>query len=82
MSISCVWVEEGCIQCGACNATCPDVFGMGNDSSVIKAAVRQDGIQNTNQKERSPLKPPFDAKCERDIHSAAEGCPVSVIQFE
>lgn len=25
------FVEEGCISCGLCVGTCPDVFGFGDD---------------------------------------------------
>jgi ferredoxin len=28
MAIAKVWIEEGCISCGLCEATAPDVFEM------------------------------------------------------
>lgn len=38
MAISKVWVEEDCISCGACEATCPEVFEV-QDKSTVKAGV-------------------------------------------
>ena len=36
MSISKVWIEEGCTACGLCEDTCPEVFEM-EDIAVVKA---------------------------------------------
>ncbi len=30
-----VWIEEGCIACGQCEATCPEVFRVTDKSEVI-----------------------------------------------
>ena len=39
MAITKVWIEEGCIVCGVCEATAPDVFEMSEDSAVVKKGV-------------------------------------------
>lgn len=82
MAIKTVWIEEGCITCNACEAECPDVFAVADTSSTIKASVRQDGQENENRNERSPLKVELQISLEAGIESAASGCPVEVIQFE
>ncbi len=48
MAIKSVWIEEGCITCNACDAECPDVFIVTDNSCEIRAEVREDGVQNTN----------------------------------
>jgi ferredoxin len=35
MAVKKVWIEEGCTVCGVCSDLCPDVFGMGDDSSFV-----------------------------------------------
>ena len=82
MAIKTVWIEEGCIVCNACDATCPDVFAVTDTSSTIKASVRQDGKENENRDEKSPLKVELQVSLEADIMEAAAGCPVEVIQYE
>jgi ferredoxin len=82
MAIKSVWIEEGCIVCNACEASCPDVFRVGDSSSLIKAGVRQDGKESENRDEKSPLKIELQASLEAGIEEAASGCPVEVIQFE
>lgn len=82
MAIKRVWIEEGCILCGACEGTCPDVFSVQADSSTIKAEVREDGLCNENRNEKSPLKADAQTKYSADIESAAQGCPVEVIKTE
>jgi ferredoxin len=82
MAIKTVWIEEGCIMCNACDAECPDVFAVTDTTSTIKASVRQDGKENENRVERSPLKVEVQTSLEAGIEAAAAGCPVEVIQFE
>ncbi len=82
MAIKTVWIEEGCIVCNACDAECPDVFAVTDTSSTIKASVRQDGKENENRDEKSPLKVELQASLAAGIEAAAAGCPVEVIQFE
>ncbi len=82
MAIKCVWIEEGCIMCNACDAECPDVFLVTDDTCVIKGDVREDGLENENRDAKSPLKAAFQASMADGIKAAASGCPVEVIQFE
>jgi ferredoxin len=82
MAIKTVWIEEGCITCNACDAECPEVFVVSDTTSTIKASVRQDGVENENRNEKSPLKVEFQVSLEAGIEAAAAGCPVEVIQFE
>lgn len=82
MAIKTVWIEEGCIMCNACDAECPDVFLITDASCVIRGDVREDGVENENRSERSPLKADCQSTCEAGIEAAASGCPVEVIKFE
>ena len=36
MAIKKVWIEEGCIACGLCVETCPEVFTMEDTATVIE----------------------------------------------
>jgi len=38
MDITKVWMEEGCIACGACETTCPEVFRM-EDIAYVNEGV-------------------------------------------
>ena len=38
MAIKRVWHEEGCIACGLCESTCPEVFYV-TDKSNVKEGV-------------------------------------------
>ena len=55
MAITKVWIEEGCIVCNACDAECPDVFLVTDTTCVIKADVREDGLETENRDEMSAL---------------------------
>lgn len=35
MAIKKVWIEEGCISCGLCEETCPEVFVIEDLAMVI-----------------------------------------------
>jgi ferredoxin len=39
MAITKVWIEEGCIACGVCEATAPEVFEMDEETAVVKEGV-------------------------------------------
>ena len=41
MSITKVWIEDGCISCGMSSATCPEVFEIpdDHDSNIVKENV-------------------------------------------
>lgn len=38
MAITRVWIEDGCIACGNCEAICPEVFSV-TDQAEIRANV-------------------------------------------
>lgn len=82
MAIRTVWIEDGCIMCGACEAACPEVFAVSDTSSNIIGGVREDGQDSENRTERCPLKVELQASLEADIEAAAASCPVEVIKFE
>jgi ferredoxin len=42
MSIKKVWIEDGCIACGQCEATCPEVFKVMDISTVIEGVNYSD----------------------------------------
>ena len=43
-----VWIEEDCITCDACQDILPEVFEVTDDTSLIKAEVREDGAFDRN----------------------------------
>ena len=82
MSITKVWIDEGCIVCNACEAECPDVFHVTDDTCVINAGVREDGQTTENRDEKAALKVEVRRSLEAQIEAAASGCPVNVIKFD
>lgn len=36
MAVEKVWIEEGCIACGVCEDTCPEVFKINDVANVIE----------------------------------------------
>ena len=82
MAIVKVWIDEGCIVCNACEAECADVFHVTDDTCVINAAVRMDGLTSENRDEKAPLKEDLGRSLEAQIVAAAAGCPVNVIKFD
>ena len=82
MAIVKVWIDEGCIVCNACEAECADVFHVTDDTCVINAAVRMDGLTTENRQEMAALKADLGRSLETQIVAAANGCPVNVIKFE
>lgn len=62
-----VWIAPGCIVCDACEADCPEVFDVQEETCVI----RPDALKADFTK---PLTP--------SIIIAAEGCPVDVIKYD
>ncbi len=66
--------REGCIECGACENTCPDVFELkDNEKARVKEKFRKDGN-------------PANGEVGPDLTSCAQeasyACPVSVISVE
>ena len=82
MSITKVWIEEGCIVCNACEAECPDVFHVTDTTCTIRGEVRADGAQTENRDEMSELNADVQSSLEDSIVAAAAGCPVEVIKYE
>lgn len=82
MAIKSVWIEEGCIMCNACDAECPDVFLVTDTTCMIKADVREDGIESENRDEKAALKGEFQGSLADAIKAAAAGCPVEVIKYD
>lgn len=39
MAIKKVWVEDGCISCGLCEETAPEIFEV-NDTSEVKEGAK------------------------------------------
>jgi cytochrome b6-f complex iron-sulfur subunit len=62
-----VWIAPGCIVCDACEADCPEVFDVQEETCVIRPEAKSPDFTK-------PLTP--------SIIIAAEGCPVDVIKFE
>lgn len=63
--------REGCIECGVCEATCPDIFELkGNEKVRIVEKFRLDANPATGE-----VGPDL-TSCAQE---AADGCPVSVI---
>ena len=82
MAISKVWIEEGCIVCNACEAECPEVFHVTEDSCHIRAEARVDGKASENRAEKAALKSELQTSLEMKILAAAASCPTGVILTE
>mgnify|MGYP001174403269 CR=1 FL=1 len=76
-----VWIEEDCITCDACQDILPEVFEVTDDTSLIKAEVREDGTFDRNTG-FSAIKTEFRAEYSELIEEAADACPVEIIKFE
>ena len=76
-----VWIEEDCITCDACQDILPEVFEVTDDTSHIKADVREDGGFDRNTG-LSAIKAEFRAEYSELIEEAADACPVEIIKFE
>ena len=76
-----VWIEEDCITCDACQDILPEVFEVTDDTSQIKAEVREDGSFDRNTG-LSAIKEEFRAEYSELIEEAADACPVEIIKFE
>ena len=83
MNVTHVWIEEGCLPCGACPAVAPTVFSIpaAYDGAIVLGSARVDGSDGPNRVERSALLAHISALESDAIREAAEGCPVEVIKF-
>ena len=76
-----VWIEEDCITCDACQDILPEVFEVTDDTSFIKAEVREDSSFDRNTG-FSAIKTEFRSEFSELIEEAADACPVEIIKFE
>ena len=83
MTITHVWIDEGCINCGACPMTAPTVFFIADDvaEAYVMGSARVDECAGPNRIERSSLRPTISAADSECIEEAANGCPADVIRF-
>lgn len=66
--------REGCIECGACEASCAAVFQLPNgDKAVIVEKYRIDGKPEMGE---------VPEEMESCVQEAADSCPVTVISTE
>jgi ferredoxin len=82
MAITRVWIEDGCIACGACETICPEVFVLLDDQVRILGDARVDGVTDDNRRARSPCRPAVVAGLADRVVEAAETCPVEVIRWD
>ena len=80
VDITRVWIEEGCIACGACPTVCPAVFDIPDQDAEIRGEARIDGITSPNL-EKSRLNA-LGMLYTSEIEEAAYGCPVEVIKYD
>ena len=78
---STVWIDDDCIVCYICEQSCPEVFSIDEESSVIIASARLDGQSDQNLLQHSPLKNDLLLQYREGIIEALEGCPVEVIKI-
>lgn len=76
-----IWIDDGCIACGACVDIAPEIFAMdAGDGCLISSAARADGKDGDNAAERSPLRPEMAEANAEQIREAVEGCPTECIK--
>lgn len=76
-----VWIEEGCISCGACVDVASEIFAMdASDGCVVCGSARADGKDSTNAAERSPLLPAVAEANAQQLQDAVTGCPTECIK--
>jgi ferredoxin len=66
--------REGCIECGVCEATCPNIFELPNGE---KARIIEKIRTNTN-----PAEGTIEEELADCAKEAVDSCPVSVISVE
>lgn len=76
-----IWIDEGCIACGACVDVAPEIFAMdAGDGCLISGAARVDGKNSPNLAERSPLRPEVAEANAEALQDALVGCPTECIK--
>ena len=45
MAITRVWIEDGCISCGASEANCPEVFKVKDEGATVIEGVDYSGLE-------------------------------------
>ena len=68
MTITRVWIEDGCISCGVAESICPEVFKLPDNIDVNSPNTVIEGANLSS--------------FEDEIKNAAESCPVNVIMYE
>jgi ferredoxin len=82
MRVTKVWINSGCIECRWCHDLAPDVFAIGEGTSVIRSDARVDGATDSNESAKAALAAPFEGQMAEFIEFVAAGCPTSVIKIE
>ena len=78
MAITRVWIEEGCIACGASETNCPEVFKV----KQIKNLQLQDQKPGEWIKSATVIAEVDYSGLEEKIMKAAYSCPVGVIKYK
>jgi ferredoxin len=82
MRVTNVWIDSGCIECRWCHDLAPDVFAIGEGTSVIRADARVDRQTDTNASAKVALAVPFEGQMAEFIDFVVGGCPTSVIKLK
>ena len=45
MTITRVWIEEGCISCGNSEDNCPEVFKVKDEGAVVLEGINYSGLE-------------------------------------
>ena len=66
--------QDGCIECGSCEATCPEIFVLPEgEKSCVVAKFRKDS---------KPAEGEISEDLSNCAKDAADSCPVSVISLQ
>ncbi len=78
-----IWIDDGCIACGACVDVAPEIFAMdAGDGCLVVSAARVDNRDSTNRDERSPLRPEVADYNRIPLEDAISGCPTECIKSD
>lgn len=77
-----IWIDEGCISCGACVDVAPEIFALdAGDGCLVRGEARVDGKDTTNLVERSLLRPEIAEANAVQLQDAVTGCPTECIKM-